>query len=275
MSTLDTTPTSVGTDGAGRLDLARVERTPFSRLLRVELRKMFDTRAGFWLVIGIGLLTALVMLIQIWVAAAQDIGLSFTSFLISMSIPMGVLLPVLGILSVSQEWGQRTGLVTFVLEPVRSRVLAAKLAGGVLVGAAAVGVALGLAVAGNLIYAGVASVSPVWNGSWGHVLGFLVLQVLGVSTGFVLGMLLMNTAAAVVVYFVYSLVVPGLFDLGSLVMSWLHDARPWLDFNFAQNPLADGSLTGTQFAQLLVSSIPWFVLPALAGAWRVLRSEVK
>ena len=39
---------------------------------------------------------------------------------------MGILLPVLGILLVTSEWSQRTAMVTFTLEPSRSRVIAAK-----------------------------------------------------------------------------------------------------------------------------------------------------
>ncbi len=33
----------------------RPARTPFHRLVRVELRKSYDTRAGFWLLAVIGL----------------------------------------------------------------------------------------------------------------------------------------------------------------------------------------------------------------------------
>ena len=40
---------------------------PFSRLFKVELRKMFDTRAGFWLMISTGILIALTLLITLLV----------------------------------------------------------------------------------------------------------------------------------------------------------------------------------------------------------------
>ena len=45
---------------------------PFARLVSVELRKMFDTRAGRWLLISIAAFTALVLIIQLWVVLAQD-----------------------------------------------------------------------------------------------------------------------------------------------------------------------------------------------------------
>ena len=42
---------------------ARPPRVPLSRLVRVELRKIIDTRAGRWLLISIGLLTAAIIVI--------------------------------------------------------------------------------------------------------------------------------------------------------------------------------------------------------------------
>ena len=42
---------------------------------------------------------------------------------------MSLILPVLGILLVTSEWSQRTGLTTFALVPQRERVIVAKLIG--------------------------------------------------------------------------------------------------------------------------------------------------
>jgi hypothetical protein len=74
---------------------------------------------------------------------------------------------------------------------------------------------------------------------------------------------------------VYSFVLPGLFEWGSATMNWLHDLRPWIDFNFAQGPLASASMTGKNWAELAVSGLFWFVLPLAAGLGRMLRAEVK
>ena len=257
------------------LDFSQTERVPMSRLVKVELRKMVDTRAGMWLMIAIAAATALVLLIQTWVAAAQDLHLAYDDYLTSMSIPMGLLLPILGIMSVTGEWGQRTALVTFTLEPRRSRTIVAKLACSVLWATAAVLIALALGVLGNLLFAGVTGEGPVWNSSIAQVGGFFLLQLLGLLTGFALGMLLLNTAAAIVAYFVYSFVLPGLFEWGSATMNWLHDIRAWVDFNFAQGPLVDATMTGKNWAQLVVSGLFWFVLPLAVGLWRMLRAEVK
>ena len=87
------------------LDTSGTARVPFARLVSVELRKMWDTRAGLWLLGSIVVVTAAFMLIFFFVADSQD--RSFENFIGFAATPQGFLLPVLGILLVTQEWGQR------------------------------------------------------------------------------------------------------------------------------------------------------------------------
>jgi ABC-2 type transport system permease protein len=102
------------------LDLSRTRPVPLARLVRVELRKMADTRAGMWLLIGMCGLTALVM--TIFLVTADQPDRTFMRLMGAAAIPLAALLPVLGILLVTSEWSQRTALVSFTLEPVRLRV---------------------------------------------------------------------------------------------------------------------------------------------------------
>ncbi|MEO6604327.1 MAG: ABC transporter permease, partial [Aeromicrobium sp.] len=74
---------------------------------------------------------------------------------------------------------------------------------------------------------------------------------------------------------VYSFVVPTIFGILAATQNWFEKIQPWMDFNFATVPLFDGELTGEQWAQLGVSSLPWLVIPLAIGTWAVLRSEVK
>ena len=112
---------TTGTATPITLDVSQTARVPFGRLVSVELRKMFDTRAGRWLLISIAASTALVLVIQLWVVLAQDLTVTFNDFAGGANIPMNILLPVLGVMSVTSEWSQRTAMVTFTLEPSRSR----------------------------------------------------------------------------------------------------------------------------------------------------------
>ena len=74
--------------------------------------------------------------------AGDETDHSFRELLSAAVQPAAILLPVAGILLVTQEWSQRTGLITFALVPDRRRVVAAKLGAGVVLG-------LGFALCGD------------------------------------------------------------------------------------------------------------------------------
>ena len=156
----------------------------------------------------------------------------------STSFSISILLPMLGIMLLTSEWGQRTAMVTFTLEPRRPRVIMAKLVVGAILAVASVVVALVLGAICNLLYGALAGVSPDWDLTVLQALSFLLLQVLGILTGFALAALLLNTAAAIVLFFVYTWVLPSLFELGAQLIGWFADLRPWIDFNYAQSPLS-------------------------------------
>ena len=70
---------------------------PNSRLVGVELQKMFDTRSGFWLVTGVAVLSLIAT------AATMLFGdrstLEYGDFAQAVGIPTTVILPVLGALA--------------------------------------------------------------------------------------------------------------------------------------------------------------------------------
>ncbi len=258
------------------IDLSGTAPTPFSRLVRTELRKTWDTRAGFWLLVATGILTALVMGIQLTVALVEDLRMVYNDFLTSTNFSIALLLPVIGILLLTSEWSQRTAMVTFSLEPRRARVIVAKLVVGILLGLAAVLIALVLATVCNLLFGMLSDHPTVWDLSLRQTAYFVILQEIGMLTGFAFAALLLNSPAAIVLYMVYSFVLPGLFEIGAALIGWFADLRPWIDFSGAQTPLFDDSgMSGDDWAHFAVSGLIWLVLPLAIGVWRVLRAEVK
>jgi ABC-2 type transport system permease protein len=256
-------------------DVTATPRVPFGRLVSVELRKLADTRAGRWLLISIVALTLLVLVIQMAVVLGNDLHPSWVSFLMGMNTPMGILLPVLGVLSITSEWSQRTAMVTFTLEPSRMRVVLAKLVSLAVLAVVAWVIGLVLGALANMLY-GAFSGNPVVWGSVGKLaFVYLVNYALSMASGFALGALFLNSPAGIVVYFVYSFVLPIPFAIGAALMGWFDDLRPWIDFGFAQQPLADGTIAGTEWAHLLVSGLIWLGLPLAIGLWRIGRTEVK
>ena len=246
---------------------------PFSRIVSVELRKMFDTRSGFWLLMGIGvsalLATAAVVL---W---APDASISYDSFGAAVGIPMALLLPVMAILSVTSEWSQRSGLTTFTLVPHRGRVMLAKAVVSVAVGLVSILVALAIGALGNVVGSNLAGVDTVWDIPVSQVGTLLLANVLNLMIGFMLGSLIRNSPGAIVAYVVYSFVLPPLSMLLASSQDWWDRASQWLDFNMAQGPLYDDAMSATDWAHLGVSSVIWLVIPLAVGLVLLRRSEVK
>lgn len=246
---------------------------PLSRIVKVELRKMFDTRSGFWLMASIliaGTLATIAVIIF-----APDRNLTYGSFGTAIGVPFAILLPIVAILSVTGEWSQRTGLITFTLLPHRGEVILAKAIAAVLVGVASMIFAFAVGALGNVLGASLNGVSTTWDVSFSDMLLIVLANVLGLLVGFMLGVLIRNSAGAIVAYFVYSFVLPGIFAFLASVQDWFQTLQPWVDFNDAQTPLFDGGPTGEQWAQIGTSGLIWFIIPMAIGIWAVLRSEVK
>ena len=245
---------------------------PLSRMVSVELRKSIDTRSGFWLLASIGLTSLLATGAVVMVAPVE---LAYSTFILAIGFPMAVILPMIAILSVTSEWSQRSGLTTFTLVPHRSRIILAK--GIVALTVAVVSMLLAVAVGavGNVMGSAVAGTPSVWDQDvleLGHVVlgNTLVLVV-----GFTLGVLIRNSAGAIVAYFVYAFVLPPVLDVLAAHQAWFLDLRAWVDPSVTQHELFHGSLTGEQWAQLGVTSVIWLAVPLTVGLWTLLRSEIK
>ena len=246
---------------------------PMSRVTAVELRKMFDTRSGFWLMSSI-VIAALVATGAV-IAFAPDSELTYSTFATAIGFPMAVILPMIAILSVTSEWSQRSGLTTFTMIPHRSRVISAKAISSVAVGVVSIPLAFAIGAVGNLVGTAITGTNLVWDVTLSDGLYIVLGNVLGLLVGFMLGVLIRNSAGAIVAYFVYSLLLPTVFGLLAASQEWFHTLQPWVDFNFAQGALFNGGMTGEQWAHLGTASALWLVLPLAAGLALVMRSEVK
>ncbi len=104
----------------------------------------------------------------------------------------------------------------------------------------------------------------------------MIVQSLAMLSGFALAALLLNTPAAIVVFFVYLYLLPTAFGVLAFYVGWFEKVQPWIDFQSAQVPLQDLSLdTGKEWAHLLASGVLWLVVPLVLGLRRILRAEVK
>jgi len=259
-------------------EAAPVRRTarpiPASRLVKVELRKMFKTRSGSWMLISIGVLS--VIATGVVIIFAPDSAVTYESFATAIGLPMSVILPMIAILAVTSEWSQRSGLTTFTLVPSRGRVIGAKAIATLLVGLGAVSVAFAVGALANVAGSALAGVDTVWDISLSMAPQMVLYNLVGMAFGFALGVVLRNSAAAIVGYFVASLVVPGILALLAQVRSWFEDLQPWIDWNYTQVALLEGGTdTAREWAMLGSTTAIWIVLPLIFGLQFLRRSEVK
>jgi ABC-2 type transport system permease protein len=238
-------------------------RAGLPRLSRIELRKMADTRAGFWLLLMVELLAiAIVTITLIWGEAKdQDLASMFQGSLWIVSL----LLPVLGILAVTSEWSQRTGLTTFALVPERGRVIASKLVAAVVLAVASAAACLITAAAGNLVAGG------SWSLSLSAVAHGTLFEALGLVGGVAFGLVFLSSALAIVLYYI----VPTVWATLGETIHALDKPADWLDTSRTLAPLVDGGMTGRAWAQLATSLALWLGVVLVIGLWRLRRTELK
>jgi ABC-2 type transport system permease protein len=265
--------TAITIDRPVRVQRAEITPIPLARVVRVELRKMFDTRSGFWLIASI-VITGLVATIAT-VAFAPDKDLTYYTFAKAVGFPITVILPMVALLSITSEWSQRSGLTTFTYVPSRRRVVWAKTLSSVAVAVASMGFAFAAGAVGNVVGSSIAGTPTVWDLSVGHASTIVLGNLVSLMMGTMLGMLLRSSAGGLVAYFVVTLLVPNLSGLLAASQEWFKHLQPWVDLGYAQTFLFDGMHTGAQWAHITSAVAVWIVLPGVFGLRRVMRSEVK
>jgi ABC-2 type transport system permease protein len=252
-----------------------IKPIPMTRITAVELRKMFDTRSGFWLIASIAITSALAAGgVILW---AADGDLTYSTFATAIRFPVVIILPLIAILAVTSEWSQRTGLTTFTLVPHRSRIIAAKAISAVTIAIAAMVLAFAVGALGNLLGAAIRGSTLVWDVTPTQCLYYVLGMVLSLLIGFMLGVLIRSSTGAIVAYFILTFLLPTVFGLLAESQQWFHNLQPWVDIQFAQAGLFvfEDALTGQEWAHIAVTAITWLLLPLLIGLRLVMRSEVK
>jgi hypothetical protein len=235
---------------------------PFPRLAWVELRKMVDTRAGFWLQLGAAVLTLAVMVLFCVFAETKDLILR-DAFALA-TLPATILLPIIGILLVSSEWSQRTALITFTLVPKRMRVISAKIAASIVLGLITMVIAFVVAVVAIL------AVGGSWEMGIGVFGQIALLCTISILTGVAFGAAFLSSAPAIVLYFALPIAWSA---LGSI--PFLNDAARWLDTTRTTTPMTEHLLSGTEWARFATSEALWLLLPLAIGLWRIARNEIR
>jgi len=241
------------------------QRPSLARLTKVELRKMVDTRSGFWLQLAVLGLTILAVVITVLAGHEED--RTFLHLLSNALVPAGTLLPVVGILLVSSEWSQRTALVSFALVPNRSRLISAKVLAGIVLSLIAVVVGVAFAALGTAL--GGADLPHVWSLPLGLLGQDIVYVVTAMVIGIGFGAALQSSAPAIVLYFALPIAFGALGSIHAIegLMEWLNIAQSTDSFTIEV-------FGGHAWAQVLVTLVLWMALPLAFGLWRITRRDL-
>jgi ABC-type transport system involved in multi-copper enzyme maturation permease subunit len=254
-------------DSATSVTTGDDRRPGFGRLTVVELRKMVDTRSGFWLPLVIAAITLIVVIVSALVHGSHD---ATVRHLFDNAVqPGSFLLPILGILLVCGEWTQRTTLATFTLVPNRGRVLAAKLAASVVLAVAACIVCLVFAL---IFGEALGSNAP---GGAGGISGVVLLQgLLYLAASMVIGVgfgaAILVSAPGIVAY----LLLPTVWGALASSINALATLDHWLDIGTTMSPLSRHALSATQWAHVATTLALWMAVPLIIGWWRFRHRDV-
>jgi ABC-type transport system involved in multi-copper enzyme maturation permease subunit len=252
------------------------------RLMRAEWTKLFTTRVWIGLLVGACVMAGGFAALFTGLAGRPgqngDPGLpavgtpQYAEIVFSVAANASVLLLILGIIGMTQEYRHRTATPTFLTTPRRWRVVVAKL-----VGYAAIAVPFALLVLATdvlvvAIYAGARGDAPALNSDNLQTLGaaglvLVVYTVIGVG----LGALLRNQVGAIVGSLVYLYVIePIVASIGAI-----QSAYKWLPGGAAQ--AITSNFQGPELLQPwqgLLLLLGYGLLAALLGTVLAVRRDI-
>lgn len=252
-----------------------------TRLVRAEWTKLFTTRVWLGLLLGGCVMAGGFSVLFTALAGTEADGgpgippvgnPEYEELVFSVGAQANILLLILGIIGMTQEYRHRTATPTFLATPRRHRVVVAKL---LAYGLVAVPFALAILAVNVLvvtIYAGARGDAPALSGANLQTLAwsFLVLVVFAII-GVGVGSLLPNQVGAIVGSLVYLLVVEGILS----AIGAVRDVYKWLPGGAVQAITSDfetpGLLAAWQGGLLLLG---YGLVAALLGTLLAVRRDI-
>ncbi len=241
----------------------------WSTVLLMELRKTVDTRGGRWVLVAVLALAVGTMayeLLDARTVAADPSAVTFARYLDATFTGVALLLPVVGVLTMTSEWSRRAAVSTFTLVPRRGRVLSAKVVATLVVVVAAALVCSLVALVATSFGAQAAGVPIVLDGALSAGVETLATTILTTLVALGVGALVGSTRLAVVAFSALPIV------SALAARRVLGDGSVWLDGSGAIERVAEGSVTS--WTQTGTALGVWLAFPLVAGVVRSLRREV-
>ncbi len=250
-------------------------------LVRAEWTKLFTTKVWLGLLLGAVVMVAGFSVLFTALAGADTDGgpgipavgnPDYEELVFSVGAQANILLLILGIIGMTQEYRHRTATPTFLTTPRRNQVVIAKLLAYALAAVPFALVILAVNVLVVTVYAGARGDAPSLNGDnlTTLAMSFLVL-VLFTIIGVGVGALLRNQVGAIVGSLVYLFVVEGIVS----AVGAIRGVYKWLPGGAVQAVTSDfetpGLLSAWQGGLLLLA---YGLVAALLGTLLAVRRDV-
>ena len=115
--------------------------------------------------------------------------------------------------------------------------------------------------------------NPDVHGAWSLPAG--MFGQLGLMTGIAMiggvafGALILNSAPAIVAYFLAPIAWAALFSIHAF-----SDVAPWVDGSRSYSDMTNHVMSATEWAHVATTTGLWIALPMAIGTWRIIRNEV-
>jgi hypothetical protein len=117
--------------------------------------------------------------------------------------------------------------------------------------------------------------NAIAGGSWdltsSQLANGAIFEMAGMLGGVAFGLVFMNSALAIVLYYL----LPTVWTILGETIHALDEPADWLDTSRTLQPLVDDQMTGQAWAHLGTSLGVWIGLVLLIGLWRLRRTELK
>ena len=236
----------------------------FTTQLRVETRKLLDTRGGLAV---LGLIIATCMFALVWLLSQSKYPVTFHRYSTGAANIVAFLIPVVTLMAMTAEWTQRTALTTFTMSPRRGRVLSAKFVAGLAVSTAVL-VSVLLLAAGATGLGGVIHGDASWGLMGSDIRSYFIIMFLEVVMAAAFAAIAGQTAVALVAYFIF----PSAW--AAFASNVLGKTGKWFDIFDAYDRLSSPH-PFEHMGQTLTAVACWIVVPAVVGIRRSLRREIK
>jgi ABC-2 type transport system permease protein len=235
-----------------------------SRATALELRTSIRSRSRRWLLIASGVVGLLSAGLVASTGSAQDHTFAVISFYTQSAISLP--LPLVSVLLVTQEFGQRASSATFGLGMSLRAIIVAKLLASAVIGVAGAGYGVLISLVATSAAAPAADQGR-WDAIGLIILGSVLVQLIAQLSGAGWGLLLRSSSLAIAA----DVVVPlGLWIVTGSVPA-LQGVQAWLaPFSSVRN-LLSGHMDAERWAHVGVIALVWVVGLNAAGILRLHR----